>query len=70
MRRAKIVCTIGPATESKEQLRALVDAGMDVARINRSHVHPRVDERAELLLRLGRGSDGADDLCSAHISSL
>ncbi len=37
MRRAKIVCTIGPATESKEQLRALVDAGMDVARINRSH---------------------------------
>lgn len=37
MRRAKIVCTIGPATESPEQLRALVDAGMDVARINRSH---------------------------------
>ncbi|MCB7137374.1 pyruvate kinase [Cellulosimicrobium marinum] len=37
MRRAKIVCTIGPATASKEQLRALVDAGMDVARINRSH---------------------------------
>jgi pyruvate kinase len=37
MRRAKIVCTIGPATESKEQLKALVDAGMDVARINRSH---------------------------------
>ena len=37
MRRAKIVCTIGPATESPEQLQALVDAGMDVARINRSH---------------------------------
>jgi len=37
MRRAKIVCTIGPATESAEQLQALVDAGMDVARINRSH---------------------------------
>lgn len=37
MRRAKIVCTIGPATESPEQLRALVAAGMDVARINRSH---------------------------------
>ncbi|NLI18667.1 MAG: pyruvate kinase [Actinomycetales bacterium] len=37
MRRAKIVCTIGPATESFEQIRALVDAGMDVARINASH---------------------------------
>ena len=37
MRRAKIVCTIGPATASPDMLRALVDAGMDVARINRSH---------------------------------
>ncbi len=37
MRRAKIVCTIGPATEDPERLRALVEAGMDVARINRSH---------------------------------
>jgi pyruvate kinase len=37
MRRAKIVCTLGPATESAEQLRALVDAGMDVARLNLSH---------------------------------
>ncbi|QWW20501.1 pyruvate kinase [Schaalia sp. 19OD2882] len=37
MRRAKIVCTIGPATSSPEQIQALVDAGMDVARINRSH---------------------------------
>ena len=37
MRRAKIVCTLGPATESPEQVQALVDAGMDVARINRSH---------------------------------
>ncbi|MPV49928.1 MULTISPECIES: pyruvate kinase [unclassified Pseudactinotalea] len=37
MRRAKIVCTLGPATESDEMVQALVDAGMDVARINRSH---------------------------------
>lgn len=37
MRRAKIVCTLGPATDSSEQVQALVDAGMDVARINRSH---------------------------------
>jgi pyruvate kinase len=37
MRRAKIVCTLGPATSSYEQIRALVEAGMDVARLNLSH---------------------------------
>lgn len=37
MRNAKIVCTIGPATASLEQMKLLVEAGMDVARINRSH---------------------------------
>jgi pyruvate kinase len=36
-RRAKIVCTLGPATSSQEQINALVDAGMDVARLNLSH---------------------------------
>ncbi|MFW7415028.1 pyruvate kinase [Demequina sp. SO4-18] len=37
MRNAKIVCTIGPATSAIEDMRELVGAGMDVARINRSH---------------------------------
>jgi pyruvate kinase len=37
MRRTKIICTIGPATESAEQLSALVEAGMNVARLNFSH---------------------------------
>ncbi len=37
MRRAKIVCTLGPSSESVEQLTALVAAGMDVARLNLSH---------------------------------
>ena len=37
MRRAKIVCTLGPATTSAENLRELVRAGMDVARLNLSH---------------------------------
>ncbi len=37
MRRAKIVCTLGPATSSPERIRELVDAGMDVARMNLSH---------------------------------
>src|ERR1044071_5362362 len=36
-RRAKIVCTMGPATATPERVRALVDAGMDVARLNFSH---------------------------------
>ena len=37
MRKTKIVCTIGPATESEDQLRALMLAGMNVARLNFSH---------------------------------
>ncbi|MBI2940347.1 MAG: pyruvate kinase [Chloroflexi bacterium] len=37
MRRTKIVCTIGPATRSPTMLRALMGAGMDVARLNFSH---------------------------------
>ncbi|MDQ2850589.1 pyruvate kinase [Dermatophilaceae bacterium Sec6.4] len=37
MRRAKIVCTLGPATSSAERCRELVEAGMDVARLNLSH---------------------------------
>jgi pyruvate kinase len=36
-RRGKIVCTLGPATSSDESVRALVEAGMDVARMNFSH---------------------------------
>lgn len=37
MRRAKIVCTLGPASTSQEMLEKLLDAGMDVARLNFSH---------------------------------
>ena len=36
-RRAKIICTIGPASRTPERLRALALAGMDVARLNFSH---------------------------------
>ena len=36
-RRTKIVCTLGPATRSVEAIRGLVEAGMDVARLNFSH---------------------------------
>ncbi len=37
MRRTKIVCTIGPATSSPDALRQLIQAGMNVARLNFSH---------------------------------
>ena len=37
MRKTKIVCTIGPASESIEKLTQLMEAGMNVARLNFSH---------------------------------
>src|ERR1044071_2080399 len=55
MRRAKIVATIGPASEAADKLRALMLAGMDVARINMSH-----GERAhhgEVIQRIRRVAD-------------
>jgi pyruvate kinase len=46
MRRAKIVCTLGPAVDSYDQLKALVEAGMNVARFNFSHgSHAEHEER-------------------------
>ena len=36
-RRTKIVCTLGPASWSRERVKGLIEAGMDVARINFSH---------------------------------
>ena len=36
-RKTKIVCTLGPATDSREGIAALLDAGMDVVRLNFSH---------------------------------
>ena len=37
MRKTKIVCTIGPASESEETITAMCEAGMNVARLNFSH---------------------------------
>lgn len=37
MRRAKIICTLGPSTASEESIQRLILAGMDVARLNFSH---------------------------------
>src|SRR3954471_1327401 len=57
-RRAKIVCTLGPATGSLEQITALVEAGMDVARLNFSHGKHEDHERAYRLVRGGTGKVG------------
>ncbi len=40
MRRSKIVCTLGPAVDSHEQLVSLIEAGMNVARFNFQPRHP------------------------------
>src|SRR5712691_13508397 len=58
MRRTKIVCTIGPATNSEERLEQLIRAGMNVARLNFSHgtqdEHAIVIERVrKIAARLG-----------------
>jgi pyruvate kinase len=55
MRRTKIVCTIGPASSSVEQLDRLAAAGMDVARLNFSHgTHA---EHAAVLRRIREGEE-------------
>lgn len=46
MKKTKIVCTLGPATDSKEKLKELMEAGMNVARFNFSHgTHEQHKER-------------------------
>ena len=37
MKKTKIICTIGPASDTKEKIAALTDAGCDVVRLNFSH---------------------------------
>src|SRR5260221_14413322 len=54
-RKAKIVCTIGPASSSEAVLRDLMRAGMDVARPNFSHGTP--EEHAPKIRRLRRGGE-------------
>jgi len=44
-RRTKIVCTLGPASDTPNMIEALIHAGMNVARINMSHGHPETHAR-------------------------
>ncbi|SEL43754.1 pyruvate kinase [Blastococcus sp. DSM 46786] len=57
-RRAKIVCTLGPATSSAEQVTALVESGMDVARLNFSHGAHEDHATAYHLVRKASDSTG------------
>ena len=58
MHRAKIVCTLGPATSSPERIRELVAAGMDVARLNMSHGTHADHERSYRLVREAADATG------------
>ncbi|SEF59215.1 pyruvate kinase [Caloramator fervidus] len=53
MRKTKIVCTIGPASESEEMLRKLIEAGMNAARLNFSHGnHEEHGKRIQLIKKI------------------
>jgi pyruvate kinase len=55
VRRAKIVCTIGPACDSEECIADLMRLGMDVARLNFSHgTHPEHTKRIQRLRSVAR----------------
>jgi pyruvate kinase len=72
LRRAKVVCTLGPACDSLDGLRRLISAGMDVARLNFSHgTH---EEHGARLARLRAASElerksvaALQDLCGPKI---
>ncbi len=71
-RRAKIVCTIGPASDSEDTLVQLIAAGMDVARLNFSHgSHEEHAARFRAIrnasVRAGRPVAILQDLCGPKI---
>ncbi len=71
-RNAKIVCTVGPATDTPESIRELIEAGMDVARLNFSHGnHQEHARRAEWIRSASAELDKPvailQDLCGPKI---
>ncbi|MGZ4480514.1 MAG: pyruvate kinase, partial [Nocardioidaceae bacterium] len=58
MRRAKIVCTLGPAVNTPDKIRALVDSGMDVARMNMSHGSHEDHEQVYRMVREAADATG------------
>ncbi|BCB95382.1 pyruvate kinase [Dissulfurispira thermophila] len=51
MRRAKIVCTIGPVSSNRKVIRELIKGGMDVARLNFSHGDQETHQRVAAIVR-------------------
>jgi pyruvate kinase len=51
MRKAKIVCTIGPASSSRKTIRELIKSGMDVARLNFSHGDYETHQKVASIVR-------------------
>jgi pyruvate kinase len=72
IRRTKLVCTLGPASDSEERLVEMIQSGMDVARLNFSHgTH---EEHAARLARLRKAADrerravaALQDLCGPKV---
>ncbi|QRO01915.1 pyruvate kinase [Archangium violaceum] len=55
MRKAKIICTLGPSSDSSEVIEGLIRAGMNVARLNFSHgTHEQHRRRVNLIRRASR----------------
>ena len=53
MRKTKIVCTIGPASENEDVLTQMMEAGMNVARLNFSHgSHEEHQKKVDLIKRV------------------
>ena len=53
MRKTKIICTLGPATDDEKVLRNLLLSGMDVARVNMSHgTHEEAKRRIDSVKKL------------------
>src|SRR4051794_25648579 len=60
MRRTKIICTLGPATETTEALQGLLGAGADIFRLNMSHAkHEWVREIVPRLRRIAKQKECA-----------
>ncbi|MEE8427413.1 MAG: pyruvate kinase, partial [Woeseiaceae bacterium] len=60
LRRTKIVATLGPATDDKKVLRKMIEAGLDVARINFSHGDSEKHRQRASMLREAASKCGRD----------
>ncbi|MGQ4555799.1 pyruvate kinase [Halobellus sp. GM3] len=65
MRKAKIVCTLGPASDEESTIRDLAEAGMSVARLNASHGTPA--GRREVIERIRRVDETVEQPLAAMV---